>query len=105
MVNVFQHRRLVDHYPIQSDGLDRLAKLVEIDGLLDVAVHTQVVAVHQIPFLFRRSHDDHWNRPGPGIALYLPQDVHTIHFRQFQIQQNQLGRMLEGSLAIRSTAE
>src|ERR1700682_6273813 len=77
MLALFQYyRRLIDDQPVQSHALDRLPELFEVDWFLDIAVSSQVVTGRQIPFFFRRGHDDDRNRLGPGVALNLFENFH-----------------------------
>src|SRR5437867_7078876 len=63
------HGRLIGDQPVQPYLLDCISKLVEIHGLLDVAVCAQAITIHEIPLFFRGSHDDHGDSLGPRIAL------------------------------------
>src|SRR5437588_555217 len=58
------HRALIDYQPVQANLLHDLAELVEIDGLLYIAVGAQVVAFDQIALFLRRSQNDY--RDGVG---------------------------------------
>src|SRR5579864_7739799 len=48
------HGRLIDYQPVQAHSLDRLAKLLEVHPLLDVAVGSQTVTIDQVALFFRR---------------------------------------------------
>src|ERR1700687_5874763 len=97
--------RLIDDQPVQSDRLDRLPELSEVDWFLDIAVSPQVVTGHQIPLFFRRSHDDDWDGLGPRVTLDLFEHFHPVDLGQFQIQQHQLGRMIKRSVGERPATE
>src|SRR5437764_845110 len=73
------HGRLIGDQPVQPYLLDCISKLVEIHGLLDVAVCAQAITIHEIPLFFRGSHDDHGDSLGPRIAVDLPEDFDSIH--------------------------
>src|ERR1700690_3238276 len=90
--------RLIGDQPVQAHRLDGLPELVEIDRFLDIAVGSQVVTGHQIPLFFGGGHNDHRDGSGPGVALDLFEHFHSVHFRKLQIQQHQLGGMLERSM-------
>ena len=84
---------------------DRLPKSLEVNGFLDIAVSSQIVTGHQIPFLFRGGHNDDWDSLGPGVTLDLFEHLHPIDLGQFQIQQHQFGRATKQSMRKRSAAE
>src|SRR6266566_3706567 len=73
------HGRLIGDQPVQPYLLDCISKLVEIHGLLDVAVCAQAITIHEIPLFFRGSHYDHGDSLGPRIAFDLPEDFDSIH--------------------------
>src|SRR5271169_6234640 len=81
MLGIFHDGRLIDDQPVQSDGLDRLPELFEINWFLDIAVSAQIVTGHQIPLFFRRSHDHDRDNLGPRVGLDLLEHFHPIHFR------------------------
>jgi hypothetical protein len=51
-----ERHRLIGDQPVKPYALHRLAELTKADGLLDIAVRTQVVAGDQVPLLFRGGH-------------------------------------------------
>src|SRR5208337_712821 len=98
MLETFHYGRLIDDQPVQSDCLDRLPELIEVNWFLDIAVGPQVVTGHQVPLFFRRGHDDDGDNLSPRVTLDLFEHFHPIDFRQFQVQQDQLGGMFKRSL-------
>src|SRR6266571_6948462 len=88
------HGRLIGDQPVQPYLLDCISKLVEIHGLLDVAVCAQAITIYEIPLFLRRSHDDHGDSLGPRIAFDLPEDFDSIHLGQLQVEQHKFGRMI-----------
>src|ERR1700690_862964 len=96
---------LVDHQPIQAQSFDDLPELLEIDRLLDIAVNPQVVALNQVSLLAGGCHDDHRNRLGSRIILQFSKHLQAINSGQFQIEQNQFGRMSETSFGEGAAAE
>src|ERR1022692_4210475 len=78
--------------------LDGIAKLLEVDRFLNIAVHPQVIAGDQIPLFFGRSHNHGGNVPGARIALDLGQHLQSVDLRQLQVQQHQFRRTIERSV-------
>jgi len=66
-------------------------KLVEIDGLADVAIGAQAVSGNAVLLFVGRSENDHGQQIGPWIGAQATKNFETVNFRQFEIEQNDLG--------------
>src|SRR5437867_4524327 len=89
------HGRLIGDQPVQPYLLDCISKLVEIHGLLDVAVCAQAITIHEIPLFFRGSHYDYGDSLGLRVAFDLPEEFDFIHLGQLQVELHMYGRMIE----------
>src|SRR4051794_23663955 len=76
---------LVDYQPIKPDLLDDGAELLEVDRLLQVAVDSKLVTIHEVAFLTGRSEYDHRNAFSRHSTLHLSEDLDAIHFGQLEI--------------------
>jgi hypothetical protein len=85
----------IDHQPVQSNRLDGLAKLIEIDRLLYVTVGAQAEGLPDVPIFPGRGQDHYWDGSGSRIGLNLLEHLDAVDFRKFQIQQNQDGRTVK----------
>jgi hypothetical protein len=97
--------RLVNVQPVKSHSLNGPPKLFEIDRFLNVAVDTQPVALHAVVFLPGRCQRHHRDGARLRVVLYLAKNLQAVDLGQFQIRQNQLGRMSCGAIRICTPAE
>src|SRR3954470_3141398 len=65
---------LVEHEPIQAEALHGFGEAVELDGLLYVAVRTELVAPHHVFLLFGGRHDNHRQERGACVGPNSTQD-------------------------------
>src|SRR5437763_4745132 len=97
--------RLVDYQPIEPELLDYGAKFLEIYGLLQIAIDSKLVAIHQVTFLTGRSEYDHRNAFSGHSTLHLSEDLDAIHFGQLKVEQNQSGCLFRQSPAVFASAK
>ena len=69
------HRKLVDDQPVKTNIFDGLPKLIEVDWLLNIAIRSQPVAIHQVAFLFGGCQYD--DRYGLGARVGLEPLQHS----------------------------
>src|ERR1700677_3162192 len=80
-------RRLIDNCPEDSELLDGVDKLVEVDWFYYIGVHAKLIARHHISFLTRRGEDYHWNHSQFLIRLDLLQDLQSIDLGQLEVKE------------------
>src|SRR6266404_5666139 len=87
--------RLIKKKPIHSEVVHGCDEALEVHRLDEITVHAQPIAFRYIAVLLgRRQHDD-GSAPGALIALDAPQHLHSVHLGQFQIEQDDLGAILD----------
>ena len=74
--------------PVETKLSDRVHELIEIDGLADVAVGPEIVALDPIPVLVRGGEDDHGDPLGARVGANPLQDLQTVDLGQLEIQQD-----------------
>src|SRR5215510_2328121 len=79
--------RLIDHGPENPELFDGINKLVEINWLDHIGVHTKCIARHHVSFLMGRREHDHRNHAKFLIGSNLLQHLQAINLRQFEIKQ------------------
>src|SRR3954470_8970011 len=79
---------LVDDKPIEPELLDYGAEFLEIYGLLQIAIDSKLVTIHEVAFLTGRSEHDHRNAFSGHSTLHLSEHLDAIHFGQLEIEQN-----------------
>jgi hypothetical protein len=84
-------RRFVDHGPERAELPHRIDERVEVNGLHDVGVRTELVAADQVLlFARRRQHDDRY-RLEHVIRFQRAQHVQSVHFGHLEIQEKHCG--------------
>jgi hypothetical protein len=96
---------LIDDQPIQSHVLYCLPKLIDIDGLLYIAVGPQVVSAYDVPFFPRGGRNNNWDVLRPRVALELFENFQPIDLGQLQIQHYHFRGTIKGSVRIDSATE
>jgi hypothetical protein len=71
--------------------LDRSAKLLVPDRLLDAAVGSQLITLCQLPWIARGSQDDDRSQSGPGVSTHPTQDINAVKLRKLQVEEDQSG--------------
>lgn len=88
-------RGFVDPAPEESDLLEGICELAEIDGFDHVGVDAELVTADDVLFLAGgREHDDR-DAAQLGIAFEASQDVDAVYFGHFEIQYDGGGHFIE----------
>jgi hypothetical protein len=87
----------------EPEAVDRLHhddELVEVDGLGDVAVGVQVVALQHVLFRLGGGEDHHRDLAQVVVALDLREHLAPVLLRQVQVEQDDVGARRLGVLAL-----
>src|SRR5689334_11376223 len=83
-------RQLHDLEPELLDGLHYLEKLFQVQGLGDVRVGAQSVALEDVLFRLRRREDHHRNVLQPVVLLDLLEHLAAAFLRQVEVEEDDI---------------
>src|SRR5258705_2867610 len=92
--------RLINNCPEDAEFFYCIHELVEIDRLHHIRVHAKFVARYQVPLLARRGENDYRNHPQFLVLFNRLENLQTISFWQFQIEQYDCGIITAASLKL-----
>ncbi len=98
-------RLVVEQQPIHAELLNDVLEFAEIHGLLNVAVHAQLVALHQVRFFLGGGQDDDGNCFRARVALYLLENLQAVDLRELEVEKNKAGRAIEAAAGEGAAAE
>jgi hypothetical protein len=79
--------------------------LIEVNGFLNVGVHTQIVAFHQVSLFPRGGENDHRDPLGTLVGADCLQDLQSVDLGELEIKQHESGRVQERPILMRTSAE
>src|SRR5258708_39988 len=95
-----RRRGVVEHRPVQPQLADGFGELLEVHRFDNVAVDSSLVALDNVALLARRGQHDHRNRPRAWVFLHPPQDFHTVHQWQLEVEEDDLGALLGRAIGV-----
>src|SRR5713226_4967321 len=95
----------IEEQPVHAQNSGRLRELLEVNGLDNVAVDAEAVALNQIALLPRRGQHYHRHRLRAGIAFDSLQHLEAVDQRKLDIQQDNLGAVADLPVGIAPGAE
>jgi hypothetical protein len=98
-------RRLIEQKPIQADLRNRVTKILETHRLLYIAVCAQSIPSQPILFLFRGGQHHHGKKAGPRISPYPLQDLESVSFREFEVEQHERRQIVRISVGMTAGTE
>src|SRR5687768_4603765 len=87
----------VEQQPVEAELADGFDELLELDGLDDVAVHAEAVALDQIALFLGGGQDDDRGALGSLVALDLAQHFQAVDLRQLEVEKDDFGKILAGA--------
>src|SRR5882762_2865480 len=83
--------RLVENGPEQTELLNRVDQLLEVNRLDDVGIDPKLIALHEVLLFAGGGEDDDRNRFHLFVALDLAKHLHAIDLGHFQVEQDDGG--------------
>src|SRR6266571_8245469 len=96
---------LVELRPAEPQLPDGFGELGNVHRLVKVAVGSQPVTLRDVTFLARRGEHNHRDHPSMRVGLDPPQHFEAVHFRHFQVEENQLQAVFAAAVRIGARAE
>jgi hypothetical protein len=81
-------RGFVEDEPVEAELARGFHELIEVDGLANVAVGTQAVAIGAVLLFIGRGENDDGEKLGAFVGAELAEDLEAVELGEFEVKQN-----------------